>query len=179
MTSKQQAKELPLEDLALLAGLQRGNDWLRAVLCTLARRGLGFRQRHPARAEQLLAILSRYPYFKAGQFLFDLMEWEDFMLDGEPPPLAPTTLDGPALKRMAGLLNAFRAHLDGGQPLVVPDVDTLLLVSEDEDLPALEPSLYLYHEVVLGILCSVRPLLQVQSPPDGDGPDAVSGGLDL
>ncbi len=75
---------------------------------------------------------------------------------------------------MAGLLNAFRAHLDGGQPLVVPDVDTLLLVSEDEDLPALESSLYLYHEVVLGILCSVRPLLQVQSPPDGDGPDAVS-----
>lgn len=170
MTSKESAKELSPEDLALLAGLRRGNDWLRAVLCTLARRGLGFRQRHPARAEQLLAALSRYPYFKAGQFLFDLMEWEDFMLDGEVPPLAPTTLDGPALQRMAGLLNTFRAHLDGGQPIVVPEVDTLLplFVPEDEDLPPLEPSLYLYHEVVLGILCSVRPLLQVQTPPDGE-----------
>jgi len=172
MTSIEQAKELPLEDLALLAGLQRGNDWLRAVLCTLARRGLGFRQQHPARAEQLLAALSRYPYFKAGQFMFDLMEWEDFMLDGEVPPLAPTTLDGPALKRMAELLNTFRAHLDGAEPMVVPEVDTLLplFVPEDEDLPALEPSLYLYHEVVLGILCSVRPLLQVQAPSDGKGP---------
>ena len=175
MTSKEQATELPLEDLALLAGLQRGNDWLRAVLCTLARRGLGFRQRHPVRAEQLLAILSRYPYFKAGQFLFDLMEWEDFMLDGEEPPLAPTTLDGPALQRMAGLLNTFRAHLDGGQPMIIPEVDTLLpfFVPEDEDLPLLEPSLYLYHEVVLGILCSVRPLLQVQMPPDGKGSDPM------
>ena len=28
-----------------------------------------------------------HPYYKGGQFLFDLLEWEDFMLDGEPPPL--------------------------------------------------------------------------------------------
>ncbi len=172
MTSKEQAEELSPDDLVLLAGLRRGNDWLRAVLCTLARRGLGFRQQHPGRAERLLAALSRYPYFKAGQFLFDLMEWEDFMLDGEPPPLAPTTLDGPALQRMAGLLDTFRAHLDGGQPIVVPEVDTILPLAEDEDLPPLEPSLYLYHEVVLGILCSVRPLLQVQTPSDGAGPAA-------
>ena len=163
MTATEQTSGLPLEDLALLAGLQRGNEWLRAVLCTLARRGLGFRQQQPARADQLLAALSRYPYFKAGQFLFDLMEWEDFMLDGAEPPIVPTTLNGPALKRLAQLLNEFRQHLDGALPAVVPEINAspALDAAQDADLPPLEASLYLYHEVVLGILCSVRSLITV------------------
>jgi hypothetical protein len=169
MTSTNKNAGLPLEDLALLAGLQRGNDWLRGVLCTLARRGLGFRQQAPERAEQLLAALSRYPYYKAGQFVFDLMEWEDFMLDGPPPPLVPTALDGPALKRITELLNEFRQHLDGALPDVVPEIvpatneQPALEATLDSDLPPLEASLYLYQEVVLGILCSARSLIVVET----------------
>lgn len=163
MPSTEESTSLPLEDLALLAGLQRGNEWLRAVLCTLARRGLGFRRQHPERAEQLLAALARYPYYKAGQFLFDLMEWEDFMLDGPAPAIVPTALNGPALKRLADLLNEFRQHLDGSLPEVSTEIDTQMLTDNelDTDLPPLEASLYLYREVVLGVLCSARSLIKV------------------
>lgn len=173
MTPTETNTELPLEDLALLAGLQRGNEWLRAVLCTLARRGVDFRQQHPSRADQLLATLSRYPYFKAGQFFFDLMEWEDFMLDGPAPPIVPTALNRAALKRLAELLNEFRQHLDGSLPDVMPEIvpeaapasngQPALEATLDANLPPLEASFYLYHEVVLGILCSARSLIVVET----------------
>jgi hypothetical protein len=48
-----------------------------------------FRQDDPERASQLLQVLSPFPCYKAGQFLFDLLEWEDFMLDGPEPPIEP------------------------------------------------------------------------------------------
>lgn len=159
--NEDQAAKLTAEDLALLGTAQRGNEWLRAILCTLARRGLAFRRHAPERSAALLAALSRYPIYKAGQFLFDLLEWEDFMLDGPPPPIVPTALDPRALQRLADLLEQVRAHLDGetvATPFMSP-ADVRFDTDAAEALPALEPSLYLYQEVVLGVLCSARGLV--------------------
>lgn len=77
-------------DVALLRLLQAQNAVMRTALCTLARRGVAFRRREPDRTLAWIEVLSPHPMFKAGQFLFDLMEWEDFMLDGDPPPLGET-----------------------------------------------------------------------------------------
>lgn len=63
------------------------NSCLRQCLCTLARHGLFLRQREPARARVLLDTVRPWPLYKGGQFLFDLMEWEDLMVHGDPPPL--------------------------------------------------------------------------------------------
>lgn len=156
-----QAAKLTPEDLAVLGAAQRGNEWLRAILCTLARRGLAFRHQAPERSAALLAALSRYPFYKAGQFLFDLLEWEDFMLDGPAPSLVPTALDPRALQRLAGLLDQVRLHLDGEASVtpVVSPADITLDSDDLDSLPPLEPSLYLYQDVVLGVLCSARGLL--------------------
>jgi hypothetical protein len=54
------------------------------VLCTLARRGGHVRETDPARARQILDELSRSPLYRGGQFLFDLLELEDFMVNGIP-----------------------------------------------------------------------------------------------
>ncbi|WP_024804522.1 hypothetical protein [Nocardia sp. BMG51109] len=88
----------------LIALLGESNDWLRGFLCTLARRGAGFRRRHPARAARLIDTVSRWPVVKGGQFLFDLMEWEDFMIDGSPPPITSSALTGASWVRIAKLL---------------------------------------------------------------------------
>ena len=93
------------EDVRVLRMVQGGTQWLRAVLCTLARRGVAFRQEHPDRARQILESLSASPLYKGGQFLFDLLEWEDFMIDGAPPKILPTVLDVTSLNRIATLLN--------------------------------------------------------------------------
>ncbi|RKT53714.1 lectin-like domain-containing protein [Saccharothrix australiensis] len=74
-------------DLATLGFVHQANLRLRAVLCTLARRGVALRQAEPERARQILDALAPWPLYKGGQFLFDLLEWEDFMVDGEPPPV--------------------------------------------------------------------------------------------
>lgn len=74
-------------DREALAFLSEVNTCLRECLCTLARHGVALRLREPARAGALLTALAPWPVFKGGQFLFDLMEWEDFMIDGAPPPL--------------------------------------------------------------------------------------------
>jgi len=55
--------------------------------------------------------LSPFPYYKAGQFLFDLLEWEDFMLDGPEPPIVPTVLDAASLGRLAQWLDELRSAL--------------------------------------------------------------------
>jgi hypothetical protein len=96
--------QLTAEDRLLLASLARGGEWLRALLCTLARRGVALRTASPARARALLDALAPLPLYKGGQFLFDLLEWEDFMLDGPEPPILPTTLDGRALAQIAAQL---------------------------------------------------------------------------
>lgn len=146
----------------MLAAIGRGNDWLRAVTCTIARRGAAFHLRHPERAEGILRSLTRYPLYKAGQFLFDLLEWEDFMLDGPPPPIVPTTLDDAALERLRSFGLSLRGHLDSS---AISSLPAQLLSGEpfftvsDNDLPALEASFYLYQDFVLGLLVSAAPLL--------------------
>ena len=144
------------EEAALMAAVANGNQWLRAILCTLARRGVAYRMAHPRKAQELLRTLAPLPYYKGGQFLFDLMEWEDFMVDGPPPPIVPTTLDARALGRVAALLNQIQQHLDGaigtdGQGRSAG----LGQVVDDDNLPPLEPGLFLYQDVVLGIVVGV------------------------
>lgn len=163
---------LSAADLALLESLGTGNAWLRAMLCTLARRGLRFRSEHPARARELLDALAPLPLYKGGQFLFDLLEWEDFMVDGPPPPLVPTVLDASALLRLAELLQRVRSAIDGAEP-AAPDTAGWLRIEaaadpqRDEALPPLEPGLYLYPDVVLGVLATVAASLPAREPGSG------------
>ncbi|MFF4546733.1 hypothetical protein [Streptomyces sp. NPDC001435] len=74
-------------DHRAFAFLGQVNSCLRQCLCTLARHGVALRRREPERARVLLDTVRPWPLYKGGQFLFDLMEWEDLMVDGEPPPL--------------------------------------------------------------------------------------------
>src|SRR4051794_30559001 len=99
------------QDLVALRTLERGNTWLRTILCTLARQGVAFRQSYPERCQQILQILSGLPLYKGGQFLFDLFEWEDFMLDGPPPDPLASVLDERAFSRLVTFLRHFKSHL--------------------------------------------------------------------
>lgn len=155
------ASHLHPEDFALLESLRQGGEWLRAVLCTLARRGRAFRNAEPERARALLDALRVYPWYKGGQFLFDLMEWEDFMLDGPPPEIVPTALDAAALARLAGALQRLKAHLDGAAEADLPAVVASSALPE-ADLPPLEPGMYLYEDVVLGAVLSALPAFRAQ-----------------
>ncbi|MGW7256127.1 hypothetical protein [Streptomyces sp. NPDC054834] len=76
-------------DHRAFAFLGQVNSCLRQCLCTLARHGVALRRRDPERARALLDTVRPWPLYKGGQFLFDLMEWEDLMVDGDPPPLVP------------------------------------------------------------------------------------------
>lgn len=173
------------DDLLALAAFARGGEWLRGVACMLARRGVAFRLAHPERARALIDALERSPLYKMGQFLFDLTEWEDFMVDGPPPPPVPTALDARALARLATLLRRVQAHLDGsegngaggpggaggGGPTIsvagmtVALEPTAMVNAHDEALPPLEAGFYLYQDVVLGALRSATPGLRgTQSP---------------
>lgn len=163
------------EEAQLLEAVANGNAWLRAVLCTLARRGVAYREAESDKAREILRTLAPLPYYKGGQFLFDLMEWEDFMLDGPPPPIVPTTLDARSLSRLARLLRAIQQQLDGersreGAGRIAGDDS----VVDDDNLPPLEPGLYLYQDVVLGIVVSVlrsRPgPVAPEEPEEPEGP---------
>lgn len=156
-------------DLAALAAMARGNEWTRSVLCTLARRGVALRRREPARADALIDAVSTWPWFKAGQFLFDLMEWEDFMVDGEPPPVIPTVLDATALARFSELLGQLQGVLDGAAAGPVPQMQHVEVEGAEgggvggaggEDLPELEQGFHLYRDVVLGVFTAISPLLE-------------------
>ena len=161
-------------DLAALAAVARGNQWTRSVLCTLARRGVALRQREPARADALIDAVSTWPWFKAGQFLFDLMEWEDFMVDGDPPPVIPTVLDATALARFSKLLGQLQGVLDGAAAGPVPPAQHVEVevaqaggggtggegAEDAEDLPGLELGFHLYRDVVLGVFSAISPLLE-------------------
>jgi len=146
------------EDIALLESLRQGGDWLRAIFCTLARRGRAFRGAEPERARALLDALSVYPWYKGGQFLFDLMEWEDFLVDGPPPPLVPTALDAAALSRLAGILEQVKLNLDSSTKQNGSAIEVSGPLVADEGLPALEPGMYLYDDVVLGVILSALPV---------------------
>jgi hypothetical protein len=151
------ARPLRTQDLELLAELGRANEWTRSLLCTLARRGAWLRLHDPERAEALLGAVATWPWYKAGQFVFDLLEWEDFMVDGPHPPEFVGNID-PAVRRLVRLLRGAAAHLDATLPEWEEEAEgsahpgPRVPVGE---LPALEPGFYLYPDVVIGILLSV------------------------
>ncbi len=157
---------LDVEDLAKFAAIQRTNEGLRAVLCTLARRGIAFRQTYPERAEAILKMLSIYPVYKGGQFLFDLMEWEDFMLDGDPPEIISTDFLGSLPESISNLFQSLGNYLNpenyDGLTFSQPN-EPILNISEDQ-LPILESSFYLYQDVVLGWF-STLPATPVSTTP--------------
>lgn len=143
-------------DLELLAGLGRANEWTRSLLCTLARRGTWLRQSEPERARALLAAVAAWPWYKAGQFFFDLLEWEDFMVDGPAPADFAGAVDDVALKRLVRLLRLLAFQLDGSLSEWQEDSSGQAGAAAvaAEHLPALEPGYYLYQDVVLGVLLS-------------------------
>ncbi len=143
------------QDLELLAQLGQANEWTRSLLWSLARRGTLLRQRDPRRAEALLGVLAAWPWYKAGQFVFDLLEWEDFIVDGPPPPEFRGDIDV-VINRLVRLLRTWTSQL-AGTPLEPAQDDSSS--QEDasvtfEELPELEPGFYLYQDVVLGVLVS-------------------------
>lgn len=158
------------EDIEVLLAIARTNDWLRAALHTLARRGVALRQQQPDRAFELLQLLSPHPFYKGGQFLFDLLEWEDFIVDGPPPAPVETVLDTSSVRALSGVLRGLKGYLDGALPRdmdFVASFDPTAFVDVDEDLPPLEPGFYLYQDIVLGLLRTVihrRPLCLAIDP---------------
>lgn len=147
-------------DRQLLSAIRRHDQGLRALLCTLARYGVRLRVQEPARASAWLDELAGHPVFKGGQFLFDLLEWEDFMLDGEPPAPLDTAELQQAWARLAGLLRNLGAGLD----MMALDPAPPAAAMSAADLPALESGFYLYQDVLLGGLA----LLSASDPtPQG------------
>jgi hypothetical protein len=104
------------DDRAQLDAILAANAWVRGVACTLARRGVAFREADGPRSRALLDALSTWPAYRAGQLVFDLLELEDFMIDGEPPDVVAMTLPPVALHRLAELLRTVQRLLDGAQP---------------------------------------------------------------
>jgi len=145
------------DDQYILDAVRGGGEWLRIILCTLARRGVAFRETEPERAAFLLEQLSTFPIYKGLQFLFDLMEWEDFMVDGISPAVRASALDERSVRRLSTLLAAVRQHLDGSESASLLQVISLGETGPvaDEPLPPLEPGFFLYQDVVLGILRSI------------------------
>jgi hypothetical protein len=135
-------------DWRLLDAIRLHDRSLRALLCTVARHGVALRLSAPVRAQAWLDQLARHPYFKGGQFLFDLLEWEDFMLDGDPPALLDAEAARVALDRIAQGLRSIAAAIDGEQ--VATALATLGAAGAHEELPPLESGFYLFNDVVLG-----------------------------
>jgi hypothetical protein len=125
--------------------LEAQNLSVRSVLCTLARHGVAFRRREPERARRWIEMLGPHPFFKGGQFLFDLLEWEDFMMDGEPPPPLEASSLAPVLDHLA---KAFGLQVE-------PGVWAALAGQTADALPPLQSSFHLYRDVVLGLLSAV------------------------
>ena len=158
------ADSLQPQDVKLLQSLKEGGQWLRAVLCTLARRGVALRRASPERAQAVLEALATFPYYKGGQFLFDLLELEDFMLDGPPSEILPTTLDAGSLQRVAGALNAVKQMLDGQAAVIDTGSAEITGGSMIGELPPLEAGFYLYQDVVLGVWVSVSQIEEEAGP---------------
>jgi uncharacterized repeat protein (TIGR01451 family) len=152
-------------DRAAMRFLARANTGLRAVLCTLARRGVAIRQDDPQRARHILDALASWPFYKGGQFLFDLLEWEDFMIDGEPPPVLS------------------RAELGALLDLPVRWADTAVTAVETHAPDPLRriaatPQLRWLADTARSTLHGVvRGLTEVLAPPPG-APDADAGATD-
>ncbi|MFF7315103.1 hypothetical protein [Streptomyces sp. NPDC008137] len=133
-------------DEQLTKALDTVNHWSRAALCTLARHGAALRRDHPERALHVLDTLAPWPPYKGGQFLFDLMEWEDFMLDGDPPPMLPLTQALDIAGRPLRWLRTAVAHIISTSAGTRTPDDR----PGPQDLPELVSSRYLYADLVLG-----------------------------
>jgi hypothetical protein len=96
-----------------------------------------------------------HPYYKGGQFLFDLLEWEDFMLDGEAPPLLDDAALLEALDRVTQVFRALSAALDGQAFEVPTPGPSASLPEPSADLPPLAGNAYLLPDVVLGVIAAV------------------------
>lgn len=135
------------QDEQVIAVLAARSSELRAVLCTLARVGVAWRRREPERARAWLTRLETHPFYKGGQVLFDLLEWEDFMLDGAPPE--------PDLQQVFATVGRI-AELLGLPP--PPPVGI-------GELPVLEGGFYLYRDVLLGAIdLGIQPIQIGESP---------------
>jgi hypothetical protein len=154
-------------DRAVLSLLRALNGLTRSGLCTLARHGAAVRRDDPERAARLAEVLSAWPLFKGGQFLFDLLEWEDFMLDGDPPPLWPA---GEAAMVLAGPVAWLRALLPaagaaGSEPAATSTE------SEGRELPELRAHFRIYDDVVIGAVTlagAANPLMVHRLPRPGE-----------
>ena len=139
-----------LADEQVRKALAAANHWTRAALCTLARHGAALRRDDPDRARDVLDTLAPWPPYKGGQFLFDLLEWEDFMLDGEPPPLLPLeqalTAAGLPLKWLRAATNRGGNPHEDNASNSPPSSGS----PAQQDLPPLQSSRYLYQDVILG-----------------------------
>ncbi|WP_433271378.1 hypothetical protein ACQPZF_12235 [Actinosynnema sp. CS-041913] len=165
MTDRLDDSALGEGDRAALRFVGRINARLREVLCTLARRGVAIRQDEPRRARQILDALAPWPFYKGGQVLFDLLEWEDFMVDGEPPPVLSRAELGALLALPVRWVDTAVAAVDthaagpfrqiGG----IPHVRWMAATAQST-----------LHEVVRG-------LTEVLTPPPGS-PDAGGGVAD-
>jgi hypothetical protein len=153
-------------DLPLLAALGRHNTLLCAVLCMLARRGAAMRRDEPARERAWTEVLSVYPHCKDGQFLFDLLEWQDFMLDGNAPPVLDDAALAAALDRASQALEALSAALEGQPGGVAAEAAADAMPGAD-NLPPLAGDVFLYPDVVPGaIAATTRLRLPAVEPPD-------------
>ncbi len=121
-------------DAVLLNKLVPLNEELRGVACIIAQLGVRFRREEPARAKTWIEILEPHPFYKFGQVMFDLLEWEDFMLDGEPVEIVPD--------RILSVANQILSQAKIG-------VESITLPSS---LPELETGFYLYRDVVYGLV---------------------------
>jgi len=138
-------------DLQLLDAMRTHDQGLRALLCTLARHGLAMKEAAPRRAERWIDELAPHPYYKGGQFLFDLLEWEDFMLDGAAPPVLDAAQACRMLDRIASSLRSMVATIDAGQGAGLA-IDVAPLALAEQALPELEAKLHLFPFVVLGAI---------------------------
>jgi len=137
-------------DLQLLDAIRTHDQGLRALLCTLARHGVRMKEASPQLAQAWIDELAPHPYYKGGQFLFDLLEWEDFMLDGPAPRLLDAAAACGLLDRLAASLRGMVAAIDSGPVTGRFAVDMLPGAPADEELPELESKHYLFPCVVLG-----------------------------
>ncbi|MDO0926835.1 hypothetical protein QQY24_15935 [Streptomyces sp. TG1A-8] len=156
-------------DHRAFAFLGQVNGCLRQCLCTLARHGVALRLREPARARLLLDTVRPWPLYKGGQFLFDLMEWEDLMVDGDPPPLMPGERIAAACVLPVQWLAAATAEEPAATSLL-PGQRTAAALDLPVRLLAITA-----RAALQGAAQDLTDLLGAPAPRDGAGTDAGQG----
>lgn len=157
-------------DKSLFQAISASTQSARGLLCALARRGKHLRSESPARAETLLAASRAHPLYKGLRLVFDLLELEDLMLDGDAPPDVPMT--GETLRAWVDTFEALSRALSRGSTSEPgqngPDQggpnqgsqqrwrSALSSLEEEPEpeggWPALTSAEYLYDLAVLGVL---------------------------